>query len=268
MSFTSALYAGDVVHTRHRPKAHSLRYRVFSLLVDLDELPELDRKLALFGHNRFALFSVHDADHGDGKKGDLKAWVRRQLEKAGMAAEGMRVRMLCYPRILGYVFNPLTVYFCEARDGRLSAILYEVCNTFHERHTYIIPVSGMTGGAAITHECAKELYVSPFMPMDCTYAFRINPPGEKVHIAINERDADGPLLFAAFSGQRRDLDGKALLKAFLGYPLMTLKVMGAIHWEALRLWAKGVPVHRHKKAASAVASTYVNQQPSTGSQQS
>ncbi len=264
MNWTSAIYAGEVVHKRHKPKAHTLRYRVFSLLVDLDELPALDRSVRFFGHNRWALFSVHDADHGNGKQGELKRWVASLLSDAGIEINGLKIRMLCYPRILGYVFNPLTVYFCEDETGRLTTILYEVCNTFHERHTYIIPVEGDASGA-IRHECAKELYVSPFVPMDCLYRFRIMAPDEKVHVAINESDAEGPLLYAAFSGERRPLSGAALFKAFLTYPLMTLKIMGAIHWEALLLWAKGVPVYRHNKAASAVASSFIPQSTATGS---
>lgn len=259
MTWTSAIYAGDVVHVRHKPKAHRLRYSVFSLLVDLDELPELDRHVTLFGHNRRALFSVHDADHGDGTRGGLKAWVEKLLAEAGMDVGGLQVRMLCYPRIFGYVFNPLTVYFCSDGEGRLRTILYEVCNTFHERHTYIIPVDNRAPGGAITHSCAKELYVSPFVPMDCTYRFRISVPDEKVQIAIDEHDAAGPLLFAGFNGRRRELSGASLFRAFLTYPLMTLKVMGAIHWEALRLWLKGVPVYRHSRAASAVTSSFIPQ---------
>ena len=264
MSWTSAIYSGDVVHSRHKPKRHSLRYRVFSLLVDLDELPGLDRSMTMFGYNRRAVFSVHDADHGTGKANGLRLWLGELLRNAGFDAGGMRIRMLCYPRIFGYVFNPLTVYFCEDRDGRLQVVLYEVCNTFHERHTYVIPVDREEDGA-ITHACAKELYVSPFVPMDCTYRFRIVAPGEHVQIAINESDAAGPLLHASFSGKRRELSDGALLKALLGYPLMTLKIMGAIHWEALLLWAKGVPFHKHKKAGTAVNSSFIPQPRTNGS---
>jgi uncharacterized protein len=255
MTFVSALYAGEVVHARARPRRHQLRYRVFSLLLDLDELSVLDRTLRMFGHNRRAVFSFHDADHGDGEKGGLKAWVTSRLSAAGIDAGDLRVRMLCYPRIFGYVFNPLTVYFCEKRDGTLLAILYEVCNTFHERHTYIIPVAN--DGQDVSHSCAKELYVSPFMPMDCRYDFRIRPPGERVRIAINESDGEGHLLFASFAGERREVSDSVLLKSLLTYPLMTLKVMGAIHWEALLLWMKGVPIHRHLPAAKSATSSVV-----------
>lgn len=258
MSLNSALYAGHVFHARHRPHAHKMRYRVFSLLLDLDELPLLDKGLRLFGYNRRAAMSFHDSDHGVGERGGLKKWVARHLGQADIviSQERLRVEMLCYPRMFGYVFNPLTVYFCHDRqdDDRLVAILYEVCNTFHERHTYIIPATAGANGS-VQHSCAKEMYVSPFVPMDCTYEFRIQPPADQVLVAINERDGEGELLFASFAGKRRALGGNALIKALLSYPLMTVKIMGAIHWEALLLWAKGNPIYRHKTASNPIASS-------------
>lgn len=256
MTLTSALYAGEVFHNRLRPKAHKLRYRVFSLLLDLDELEGLDRTVKLFGHNRRAVFSFHDSDHGSGKRNGLKDWVRGQLENAGLWSPGMRIAVLCYPRIFGYVFNPLTVYFCRTAEGDLRAILYEVSNTFHERHTYVIPVGAGRDGQ-YRHECAKEMYVSPFIPMDCRYRFRIAPPSEKVLIAINEADTEGPLLHASFAGRRQPLNDRTLMKAVAAYPLMTLKIMGAIHFEALRLWLKGISVYRHKAATRPIDTTVV-----------
>lgn len=254
MTGGSAIYFGSVVHQRHRPKQHSLRYRVFSLLLDLDELDDLDKKLKLFGYNRSAIFSFRDTDHGRGEKGGLKAWVCQHLADAGIPHDAVRVRMLCYPRIFGYVFNPLTVYFCEDDEGRLLALLYEVCNTFKERHTYVIPATGMTKGS-VRHSCAKAMYVSPFVPMDCTYDFDIAPPTERVKIAISERDSEGKLLFASFGGARAPLTDATLSRALFTYPLMTMKVMAGIHWEALRLWLKGVPIHRHRPAEKRIASS-------------
>jgi hypothetical protein len=257
MSLTSAIYAGHVLHVRHRPKQHRLRYSVFSLLVDLDELPLLDRSLRLFAHNRRAVYSVHDEDHGDGIVGGMRGWVERQLAAAGIDRQGMKIHMLCYPRILGYVFNPLTVYFCYREAGDLAAVLYEVSNTFKERHTYVIPVAA--SGKILRHQCAKEMYVSPFIPMNCQYSFSIQPPSDDVVINIGETDADGLLLFAGFSGRRRVLSDASLLHMLVTFPLMTLKVMGGIHWEALRLWLKGTPIYRHKPAAKPIATTIVLQ---------
>lgn len=259
MSSHSAIYAGHVLHVRSRPRKHSLRYSVFSLLIDLDEIGHLGKRLRLFGYNRAALYSVHDVDHGNGRKGELGAWVGERLAAAGLEGAGWKIRMLCYPRIFGYVFNPLTVYFCYRAEGDLAAVLYEVCNTFNERHTYVIPVEAAADGEILRHRCAKEMYVSPFMPMNCEYNFRISPPGDDVTINIGENDPEGPLLFAAFTGKRRPLSDAGLLSMLLQYPLMTLKVMGGIHWEALKLWWKGVPIYRHKPAAARIASTIVVQ---------
>lgn len=249
----SALYAGQVVHARLRPKRHRLNYRVFSLLLDLDEIDGLARRLRLFGYNSAGVFSFHDKDHGDGG-GELRGWVAAQLHAAGIAMAAPRVTLLCYPRIFGYVFNPLTVWFCSDGD-ELRAILYEVHNTFGERRTYVIRVA--PGAKAVEQSCAKELYVSPFVPMDCVYQFHIEPPGEKVLIRIDETDPHGMLLRASFAGERKALTDGALLRALFAYPLMTLKVTAAIHWEALKLWAKGVPVFRHRAAAVKVATTVV-----------
>jgi len=231
----SGLYCGVVTHARFKPRAHRLRYKIFMLLLDLDELPALDARLVLFAHSRFALTSFFDADHLEGE-GPLKARVEAQLAAAGIAAGGP-VRLLCMPRILGGAFNPLSVYFCHRADGTLSAILYEVRNTFGERHCYLIPA---TGDGVVRQACGKAFYVSPFMDMDLAYGFKIVPPGAQVAVGVDVADPEGPLLAAAFAGRRRELSDAALLAAWLGHPLMTFGVMAAIHWEALKIWLKGM----------------------------
>jgi len=256
MSVTSSIYVGSVVHTRLRPKRHNLRYSVFSLLLDLDELTALDGTLRLFGTNRRGLFSFWEKDHGDGTPGGLKEWVAGQLSDAGIVTNDLNVKVLCYPRIFGYVFNPLTAYFCYGRENELRAVIYEVCNTFHERHAYIIPAVSEDDGQ-ISHSCRKDLYVSPFVPMNCRYDFTVRMPADDVRIAIRESDADGMFLYAMFQGKRTPLTDRSLAAAFLRYPLMTLKVTVAIHWEPLLLWLKRVPVHRHAPAASLRATTIV-----------
>jgi hypothetical protein len=235
----SCLYFGRVVHRRLKPRPHALDYRVFSLFADLDELDRLHRRLRLFSRNRFNLFGFSDADHGTAAAG-LRSWVERQLTAAGIGEAGA-IRVLCYPRILGYVFNPLSVFFCHRPHGGLAAILYEVHNTFGQRHGYLIPVAD---GAApvIRQSCEKRFYVSPFIAMEGEYSFRIVPPDETVAIAITQSDATGPLLHASFVGRRRDLTDTRLGEAFVRYPLMTAKVIGGIHWEAFRLWRKGIPL--------------------------
>ncbi|MBI3675440.1 MAG: DUF1365 domain-containing protein [Proteobacteria bacterium] len=245
MTLASSLYEGWVTHSRARPAHHRFRYRVFSLLLDIDELGLLDRSQFLFAHNRGAVMSFHDKDHGDGRP--LRDWVDDRLARAGLAAGGP-IRLLCYPRLFGYVFNPLSVWFCHASNGELAAIIYEVHNTFGERHAYAMPAKG--NRALVQHGCAKDFYVSPFLSMDCTYDFRIRPPGDDVRIAIRETESGAPVLTAIFSGKKKALTRFALASALLRYPLMTLKVVAAIHFEALRLWLKGVPHHGHDEASA------------------
>jgi uncharacterized protein len=243
-----ALYRGEVVHQRLRPRRHRLRYRMFSVLLDLDQLPALDARLRLLSVNRANLFSFREADHGDGSAPGLKAQVEAWLRAAGLPAGG-RVRLLAMPRILGYAFNPLSVYFCDAPTGGLQAIVYEVNSTFGERHWYLVPLAPSTKAAPeqlLVHRCAKRMHVSPFVGMRADYGFRIRVPSvdaaRPLHIGVDVHEAQGPLLRTAFVARRHALTDAALVRAFVLQPLLTLKVIGAIHWEALRLWRKGVPV--------------------------
>lgn len=238
MALASGLYEGTVVHRRMKPVRHRFSYRVFSLLLDLDELPDLDRRLRLFAHNRFGLTGFDDRDHGPRRAAPLRGWIDAQLGAAGLATGGP-VRLLCFPRVLGYVFNPLSVWFCHRPDGSLGAILHEVSNTFGERHGYLLPAE-MGEDGLVRQACDKRFFVSPFMAMATTYRFRIRPPGERVAVAIHQTDAEGPVLHAALTGRRVELDDRALAGAWLRHPLMTAKVMAGIHWEALHLWRKGM----------------------------
>ena len=234
----SGLYLGRVVHRRLRPRKHALRYRTFALLLDLDELPALSARLRLFSHNRFNLFSFFDRDYGFGPT-SLREQVERCAREAGLCLDGGAIRLLTMPRILGYAFNPISLYFCHGRGGELQAILYEVNNTFGQRHSYFIPVEA--GEAApIRQACAKDFYVSPFIAMEMDYEFTVVPPGEKVSIAIVESDSRGVVLTATQTQHRVEMTDAALARAFFGYPLLTLKVIVGIHLEALFLWAKGM----------------------------
>ena len=175
MSLKSSLYVGSVFHRRLAPKPHRFRYRLFWLLLDLDELPSLDRRLKVFSHNRRNLFSLFDRDHGDGGASPLRAQADRLLEAQGIDTGGGPIRLLCMPRTFGYDFNPISVYFCARPDGALAALIYEVHNTFGERHSYVLPVADKS--PAVRQACAKSFFVSPFMPMGLRYAVPCLPAG-------------------------------------------------------------------------------------------
>jgi DUF1365 family protein len=241
---SSGLYAGLVSHRRLKPRAHKLGYRVFMLLIDLDELADLS-KLKALGIGRFSLLGFDPKRHGDGSATPLKAQVEALLAGAGMA-HGGPVRLLAMPKVLGHAFNPLTVYFCHDAAGALSAILYEVNNTFGERHSYLIPAPD---AALIRQSCDKAFYVSPFMDMDLSYAFRVLRPAEQVLVAVDVSDAEGLMLTTSFAGERRDLTDANLVRAWLTHPWMTLGALAAIHWEALKIWLKGEKVRVRKPAA-------------------
>ncbi|OCC22899.1 hypothetical protein MB02_14105 [Croceicoccus estronivorus] len=233
----SCLFAGEVVHVRRRPTFHRLSYRIFMGLFDLDELPALSRNIRLFGYNRAALFSFHDRDHGDGSGHPLRPQVEQALADAGIEPPGGPIRILCMPRLLGYVFNPISVYFCHDRAGRLCATVHEVNNTFGERHFYALPaVAGYDG--RVRQDCMKQFRVSPFLPMDLDYRFVIVPPDETTSVSIAARRDDEDILIAWFNGRRHPLNDAALARQWLTHPAMTWKVIAGIHWEALFLWRK------------------------------
>ena len=239
-ALASAIYVGHVVHRRVRPVRHSLRYSLPMLLIDLDELPELARSVPGFSHNRFNLFSFHDRDHLSGGGEPVRRQIDRELSAAGFGPAGA-IRVLCMPRVLGICFNPLSVFFCHARDGALAALLYEVNNTFGERHSYLVP-AGAGAGGMFRQSCVKRFYVSPFMEMDMQYHFRVVPPADRAFISVEAKKEQEPVLSAFFKGKRRPLTGGGLLRLFLRYPLLAPQVLAGIHWEGLRLWLKGLRV--------------------------
>lgn len=236
----AALYFGDVMHARLKPMGHRFKYRVMSLLIDLDRLNEANGMSRLFGVNRAALYSFHVIDHGPRNGSSLRAHAQRCADSHGIDLTGGRVLLLCYPRLFGYTFNPLSVYFCCAADGRLAMIIYEVRNTLGDIHHYALPVRpGEQSVAGVRQEQDKLFYVSPFIQAAMRYYFRVSPPDETVKLRILETDSNGPLLSATFSGRRRALRSATLLRSLLAVPLLPFKIIAAIHWEALRLWLKG-----------------------------
>jgi len=251
METASCLYTGTVMHRRFKPRAHRLNYRVFWCLFDLDELPYLPSRLRFFSLKSFNLFGFRNSDHGDSSNRPLRAQVESHLATAGIDLGGGAIRLLCMPCLLGFVFNPISVYYCYDRCGALKALLYQVHNTFGQRHSYLIPVDRKPG-EPLEQRCLKAFYVSPFMEMDIEYRFRVQPPDKHVALVIEGSDAQGPVLIASLAGERQALTDAALLRAFLSFPLMTLKVVAGIHWEALKLWIKGMRLRPRPPAPSPV----------------
>jgi DUF1365 family protein len=234
----SCIYNGTVTHQRMRPIRHRLRYSIFMMLLDLDELPTLARFSRLFSHDRFNLLSFFDSDHGAGTQAGLRTWLQTQLHAAGLSDSCGAIRILCMPRILGHVFNPISVYFCHRTDGSPLAMLYEVNNTFGERHVYLIPVADSAW--PIRQSCEKQFYVSPFMPMDLTYRFRVARPDHHFSFGITAASPNGPMIATAFAGTSSPFTDTTLLRAFLRMPFLGIKVLAGIHLEAVKLWFRGL----------------------------
>ncbi|HRH99019.1 MAG TPA: DUF1365 domain-containing protein [Prosthecobacter sp.] len=239
MPAASNIYECTVMHQRLRPKRHGFSYRVFYLWLDLDEIDALDADLALFSRNRFNLFSFHDRDHLGGghenvKTGLLAEFAARGIDTSRIAS----IKMLAFPRVLGYVFNPVTFFYAFAADGSPLCALAQVTNTFHEQKFYLMPEPGADGFTLVT---PKLFYVSPFSALDLKFDFHLRVPAEKLHITVDDADDEGKTLVSVLTGTRRELTNASLLACAVKYPLLTLKVIILIHWHALLLWLKRVP---------------------------
>ncbi|PDH18935.1 MAG: DUF1365 domain-containing protein [Pelagibacterales bacterium MED-G44] len=240
---TSSIYNGTVIHKRFKPKIHFFKYKVFSLLLDLSDLNRLDKDISFFSYNTFNLISFFDKDHGERDGSSLFEWVKKSLAENNINSENIKIKLLCYPRIFGYVFNPLSVFFVYDNQENLISILYEVKNTFGEQHTYIFKVENNN---LLQHNCSKKLHVSPFIKMDCNYFFKILKPAEKISVIIDQYQLDDKILFASQDGRRADFNSKELLKSYIKHPLMTFKIISAIHFEAFKLWSKGIKFVKKK----------------------
>ena len=239
----SCIYNGEVNHTRFKPVKHFLNYKTFSIFIDLDEIQQLDKSISIFSHNKFNIFSFYNKDHGDRDGNCLKKWVISNLKKYKIEGNISKIKILCYPRIFGYVFNPLSIFYCYEND-KLKSIFYEVKNTFNEQHTYIFKIKD---GEEIKQKCKKKFYVSPFMDMETFYNFKLIDPNQKLSVMIKQTDAEGTVLTATQTGDKKEFNFKQLLINFFRYPLMTLKIISSIHFEALLLWKKGAIYRKRDK---------------------
>tara|TARA_B100000029_G_scaffold278375_1_gene272720 strand:+ start:116 stop:883 length:768 start_codon:yes stop_codon:yes gene_type:complete len=240
----SSIYNGTVIHKRFKPKIHFFKYKVFSILIDISEINLLDKTLKIFSYNKFNIVSFYDEDHGPRDGTSVKEWVIKNLQDNQIDTKDIKIKLLCYPRIFGFVFNPLSIFFIYNKKSELISILYEVKNTFDEQHTYIF--KNKENENTIKHTCKKKFHVSPFIEMNCTYFFKILKPGDKISIIIDQYDEEGKLLYASQDGSRIELNNKNLFLSYLKHPLMTFKIIAAIHFEAFKLWIKGIKFIKKK----------------------
>jgi DUF1365 family protein len=249
MALSSCLYQCQVMHQRLAPKRYALQHALFMLYLDLDEIDQLTQQLRLFSRNRWNVYSFRDDDHMPGcgaSGGALKQRLEQYLSSQGITlGTASRVRLLTLPRILGYVFNPISIYFCFERDGAdpVCAVA-EVGNTFGEQKLYLLPASQPGDARLFTLRVPKHYYVSPFSSLTLQFDFRLRAPEQALDIRVDDFDGERCVLRSGLRGRRHSLRDARLLWYALKYPLLTLKVIALIHWHALRLWLKGLPWHR------------------------
>ncbi len=241
-----ALYTGTVTHLRTRPVRNGFTYGLYYVYVDLAELDTLDASLKRFGHNRRALVSVWDEDHGARDGSGLREWIDGVLARAGIDLTGGRVCLLTFPRVMGFKFYPVSFWYCFGADGTPLAVLAEVQNTYRDHHNYLLHNNGEPYDFTQRPEKAKAFFVSPFVPLeDARYQFSLTEPGEKLQAAIYDF-VDGPLLLtAAISLRAEPLDDESLRRAVLRLGPMSLRALILIHWQALKLILKGVRFYPH-----------------------
>jgi uncharacterized protein len=250
----ASLYTTRVMHRRLIAPLYRFVYRVFYVLLDVDRIDAVCGGLRLFSHNRWNLLSLHDRDYdaqgrasvaGAGSAGatgegaTLRAFAETQLRVAGVDLNGGRIRLLTLPRLLGFAFNPLSLWYCEHADGTLRAVIADVRNTFGERHCYVLASAGRPMTYEVACEKEKCFHVSPFFDLVGRYRFLLGEPADKLRVAIHESRDGVPILDATLAGERRALTDGEILRQAAAMPWMTLKVVIGIHWEALKLWLRG-----------------------------
>lgn len=241
----SCLYRAQVMHHRLSPKRHQFHYQVFMFYIDLEEINQLHRRLRLLSRNRFNLFNFRDKDHLQlpGNSGDVRAQILSYLQQQGIATPIGRIMLLTNLCTLGYQFNPVSFYYCYDMQGHPVCSVVEVCNTFHEMKPYLLDATTLTN-KGFQLNTGKYFYVSPFSDMDTVFDFNLSIPGEHLNIRIDDCYKNGErFLISTLKGERKPLTDWMLLYYFFSFPLITLKVITTIHWQAFRLWLKKLPYH-------------------------
>lgn len=255
MNAPAYIYTNEVMHARHFPVNYQFTYKVFSFFIDIDRIDEVAQQHRWFSHNHFNLFSLYNENHGARTQQDWRSWINTLLDEHHLPAAKHKVYLLCFPRILGYTFNPLSLWFCYDENDQLQAVIGEVSNTFKEHHHYVLHNHNRPVDLPLRATREKVFYVSPFINMQQEYHFKIDAPDEELRVLINEYENGKPMLVAAQNGEQKPFSNKQLWRCFFSMPLMTLKIITMIHWHALKIWLGGGKYHSHKPSGQPLPSS-------------
>ena len=234
---TNCIYKGTLMHHRLVPREHKFTYNIFYTFINVDDLDHLKKKYTFFSYNHFNIFSIYDSDHGFRNKKTIKFWLKNILKKIGIKQMNTKIFLLTMPRIFGYAFNPLSIFFCYDLKGNIKAIIYEVKNTFNEQHCYVFKIKDSFSKKIIfKHTCQKKFHVSPFLDMKAKYNFTISKPGKNFNSSINMQKKETNIFLAMLKCKYQKINLKNLIFLLIKYPFLTIKVVLAIYYEAIKLF--------------------------------
>lgn len=252
----SNIYIGQVMHRRFEPVAYQFKYGVMSLKINIDAIEKEAEHLRWLSLNAFNLYSLDFRDYGARNSTHWRTWANALLAEYGLTEPAQRIDLVCFPRFMGMVFNPLAMWYAYNSQGQLVGVIGEVSNTFGQWHHYVLTNQGHPLNDKLKAEAEKAFHVSPFIGMDCRYAFRFRKPSQDYQLAIHQQEAGKPLMVATQVGRAQALNDRNLLKSALKHPFNTLKVIFLIHWWALKIWLKGGKFHKTPSHLQEIKNTH------------